>query len=175
MTSPKYTYKATVSSRGAASSYLSQPGDAVIVDRQGLRWLILACPCGCGAEIPINLDGRAGKAWRLFKHKDGALTVYPSVWRDTDCKSHFIIWRSKILLIGPVDHDWRSPQPEVELTALSDAVINRMPQTAFISYLQVADAMGEDPWDVLDACRALVRLRRLKESGGEVRDLFARM
>ena len=138
------------------------------------RWLILVCPCGCGAEIPISVDARAGKAWRLFKHKDGALTVYPSVWRDTDCKSHFIIWRDKIRLIGTVDHDWRSPQPEVELTALADEVMKRMPQTGFISYLQVADLMGEDPWDVLDACRALVRLRRLNESGGGARDHFAR-
>jgi hypothetical protein len=76
--------------------------------------------------------------------------------------------------------DWTSrprlavTPPEVELTALADEVMKRMPQTGFISYLQVADSMGEDPWDVLDACRALVRLRHLKESGGSARDLFAR-
>src|SRR6267378_4236509 len=77
---------------------VSAPGDAVLIERGTPRWLLLACPCGCGAELPINLDRRAGKAWRVYKHGTTTLSVYPSVWRDTDCGSHFIIWRGNILL-----------------------------------------------------------------------------
>src|ERR1700678_11093 len=38
-----FTVKARVASRAGASAYLKQPGDAVIVDRQGPRWLIMSC------------------------------------------------------------------------------------------------------------------------------------
>ena len=91
--------RARVTSRANASAYLKQPGDAVIVDRQGPRWLVLSCPCGCGAEVPVNLDRRAGPAWRIYESPKGT-SIYPSVWRDTDCKSHFIIWRDDILMFG---------------------------------------------------------------------------
>ena len=52
------TIKARVSSRASASAHLKRLGDAVIVERQGPRWSVLRCPCGCGAEVPINLDRR---------------------------------------------------------------------------------------------------------------------
>jgi len=70
------TIKATVNSRATASVHLERPGDAVIVDRQGPRWLVLCCPCGCGAEVPVNLDRRAGPAWRIYESPKGT-SVYP--------------------------------------------------------------------------------------------------
>ena len=67
-----FSIKARVPSRAGASAYLKQPGDAVIVDRNGPRWLIMACPCGCGAELPVNFDRRAGPAWRLYRISEGS-------------------------------------------------------------------------------------------------------
>src|ERR1700680_626575 len=99
MTKKGFTIRARVNSRANASAHLKQPGDAVIVDRQGPRWLVLSCPCGCGAEVPVNLDRRAGPAWRIYESPRGT-SIYPSVVRDTDCKSHFIIWRNNILMLG---------------------------------------------------------------------------
>jgi hypothetical protein len=100
MAAKRISIKANVSSRASASEYLKRPGDAVIVERQGPRWLIMMCPCGCGAQLPINLDGRAGPAWRLYVSRK-AVSLYPSVWRDSDCKSHFIIRRNKIVMMQP--------------------------------------------------------------------------
>jgi len=89
-----------VSTRGEAAGYLKSPGDAVLIERGRPRLLLLACPCGCGEEYPINLDDRAGKAWRIYRNRGKGLTLFPSVWRDTGCGSHFIIWRDRILLFG---------------------------------------------------------------------------
>src|SRR5258708_7376675 len=58
--------KSTVESRASAADLLKSPGDAVLIQRGQPRWLILKCPCGCGDEIPVNLDRRAGKAWRFY-------------------------------------------------------------------------------------------------------------
>src|SRR5580700_2686245 len=121
----RFTIKARVGSRANASSHLTRPGDAVIVDRQGPRWLILCCPCGCGAEVPVNLDRRAGPAWRLYESPKG-MSVYPSVWRDTDCKSHFIIWRDNILLLGPQYGESWTDETEVGEDELIQQVLDAL-------------------------------------------------
>lgn len=86
MAAKRISIKANVSSRASAGEYLKRPGDAVIVDREGPRWLILSCPCGCGTQLPLNLDRRAGPAWRIFVSRKKGVSIYPSVWRDSDCR-----------------------------------------------------------------------------------------
>ena len=75
-------FHGVVSSRGDAAGYLKVPGDAALVERGRPRLLLLACPCGCGEQLPVNLDGRAGPAWRYYKNERTGLTLYPSVWRE---------------------------------------------------------------------------------------------
>jgi hypothetical protein len=60
--SPKLTLKGVVRSRRETAGLLKSPGDAILVERGTPRWLLLLCPCGCGAELPINLDSRTGPA-----------------------------------------------------------------------------------------------------------------
>jgi hypothetical protein len=56
----------------------------------------MRCPDGCGETLVVNLDPRAGKAWKLDM-RTGKATLYPSVWRDGGCGSHFIVWRGDVL------------------------------------------------------------------------------
>jgi hypothetical protein len=165
--SSKLTYKATVPSRAAASSFLKEPGDAVIVDRQGPRWLILACPCGCGSEIPVNLDPRAGPAWRLYQGNRG-LSVYPSVWRDTDCESHFIILRSAIFMLGSYhDELWFYENAENE-EGLEKKTLARLSSSRDQSYEEISVSIDDSiPWDVLRCCRKLCRKRLAVEGRGK--------
>jgi hypothetical protein len=165
------TIKDIVNSRGEVDRQLRSPGDAVLVERGTPRWLVLSCPCGCGDHIPINLDRRAGPAWRLYKHPRSGLSLYPSVWRDTDCGSHFIIWRDKIFLFGTGhrDDDLTSFRCSQDLI---DAVYSRMVQTRLVSYVDIADELAEIPWDVLDVCRHLVRAGRVREGRGRQRGMF---
>jgi hypothetical protein len=154
--------KARVTSRANASAYLKQPGDAVIVDRQGPRWLVLSCPCGCGAEVPVNLDRRAGPAWRIYESPKGT-SIYPSVWRDTDCKSHFIIWRDNIHMIGArYGASWTDELGEDEDNLLQRVleVLSDREQSAE----QISDQIPySEPWDVWRCCRRLCRLGKAIE------------
>lgn len=172
---PLLALKRVVENRAEAAGFLRSPGDAVLIERGRPRWLLLACPCGCGEEIPINLDPKAGKAWRLYRDSRHGLSLYPSVWRDSHCGSHFIIWRSTILLFRHDYDEVASPTRQEEIGALSAVVFERLPPFGFVSYLPIADALNEIPWDVLDACRALVRAGRAREGSGNQRGTFARM
>jgi len=174
MIQPKLNLKATVLSRGAASSYLKKPGDAVIVDRQGPRWLILMCPCGCGEEFPINLDSRAGPAWRLYKNQRTGLSLYPSVWRESECKSHYIIWRNKIFLFNRYEEDFYDTTQKEESLQFINAVREQLPIKGFVSYYDIAQVLDEIPWDVLRACRRLVREGFANEGSEKQRGTFRR-
>jgi hypothetical protein len=168
----RFTVKARVNSRADASAHLRQPGDAVIVERQGPRWLILACPCGCGAELPVNLDRRAGPAWRLYESPKGR-SVYPSVWRDTDCKSHFIVWRDEIFVLGARGESWGD-----EAESNDDELLGRVSETLSFreqSAEEISDQVaGSVPWDVLQCCRKLCRLGGAIEGTGKAIGRFRR-
>jgi Family of unknown function (DUF6527) len=171
---PKVKLKAIVRSRRDASEHLLSTGDAVLVERGTLRWLLLECPCGCGAELPINLDSRAGPAWRLYRGRKDALTLYPSVWRESGCESHFIIWRDQILLFGDTEDDFDDSWLSDELLPTREAVLGRMPDTGMISFFEIAQGLGAVPWDVLRVCRQLVRSGRAREGTGRERGSFTR-
>ncbi|MBK8322351.1 MAG: hypothetical protein IPL06_06320 [Betaproteobacteria bacterium] len=164
--------KPTVASRADVGAQLSKPGDAVLITRGQPRWLILRCPCGCGEDIPINLDQRAGKAWRYYEGGPRGATVFPSVWRDSGCESHFIIWGGRILLFDAYGDDETLQYPS--LGDLVHRVLASWPAGALISYVDVADKMGEIPWDVLEACRVLTRHGALTEGTGRQRTMFRR-
>lgn len=173
MTTLPLNVKATVAHRADAQDHLKAPGDAVIIQRDAPRWMLLVCPCGCGDVIPINLDARAGKAWRFYRSSDAKVSVYPSVWRDTGCESHFILWRGSISLFDSrYDDDLRSPFPG--FAQLVETVRRVWPDRAMAHYLDVADALREIPWDVLDACRELEKQGVLVEGRGTNRGYFSR-
>lgn len=143
------SYKAQVSYRHEASSLLNEPGSIVIVHRGVARSLAIACPDGCGEELTINLDSRAGPAWRYYMNGND-LSIFPSVWRDTGCKSHFIVWKSKIFWC-----DWHE-----QLDLANEDTLNktRLALTSkYVSYVEIADSLELIPWSVLSACNALVR------------------
>jgi Family of unknown function (DUF6527) len=143
----------TVTSRGDADSYLKSPGDAVLVERGSPRWLVMKCPCGCGEVIPINLDGRSGPAWEFYPNRHIGDSVFPSVWRDTGCQSHFIVWYGRILLFDGDDGGMMVPDGILEpLVAKLKGTLSDEPA----HYRDLAQALGAVPWDVEHACRQLV-------------------
>ena len=149
--------RATVARLGEAHQHLRAAGDAVLVDRGGPRWLMLSCPCGCGEEFPINLDPRAGPAWALYQTRKTGISVFPSVWREGGCESHYIIWRGKILLFGKTDDELETDIADNEISSLSDAVLGALEYERFSSFSDVAKKLDAVPWDVLTVCRRLVR------------------
>ena len=163
--------KAEVASRGDVIDLLHVPGDAVLIQRGAPRWLMIKCPCGCGEDIPVNLDARAGKAWRLYRNRAG-LTLFPSVWRDTGCGAHFIIWRDQIVTFGSSTSSDNSPGPSLDLTELARRVLAAWPAASYASSVDVADQLDEIPWDVQEACFRLVAAGLMTKGTGAMRGSF---
>jgi hypothetical protein len=143
----------TFSTWNEAIASLVNPGDAALVCRGVPRLLLLKCPCGCGDNLILNLDGRAGPAWRLYV-RQGSLSVFPSYWRDSACESHFVLWQDRIYWCEWDDEDmWQRS------SAIENRVFKILPPT-FVKYEQLAEELQEIPWEVLQACYSLVRKGR---------------
>ena len=153
----------------AVTTVQQQPGDAVLVFRGAVRSVILNCPCGCRNFLTINLDSRAGPAWRYYL-RNNALTLFPSYWRDSHCESHFILWSSRIYWCDR--DDWWGDEVSI---GLRQSVSENLPDE-FTRYDIIADKIGEILWEVLDACRALVREGKAeRHTDKRRRDEFRRM
>ncbi|HXE53548.1 MAG TPA: DUF6527 family protein [Tepidisphaeraceae bacterium] len=93
-----YEHVVRVPDQTTASQHL-QPGVLVLVmPGQRPKSLKFLCPCGCGKPVSVNLMPEAGKAWRLAADA-GGLSLFPSVWLDVGCRSHFILRRNKARLL----------------------------------------------------------------------------
>ena len=138
------------SARDEAASSLKVPGDAALVHRGVDRMLLMNCPCGCGDVLVINLDRRAGPAWKIYRRGE-AISLFPSYWRDTKCESHFILWKNNLFWCDWDDDNIWSSSNYIEDKVLSALTAN------FVNYEDLAEQLQEVPWDVLQACHALVR------------------
>ncbi len=157
-----------VASRDDARPFLVTPGDIVLVQRGRPRSVIMKCPCGCGEELVINLDDRIGPAWRLYRDKRG-LTLFPSVWRESGCRSHFIVWHDAILMCTG---DWITERPSNH--ELEERVLTELPIDRYRSFDEIAYAIDEIPWSVLSICRALARRGLVREGTGKLQGCFQR-
>jgi hypothetical protein len=153
-------------SRGEAAESLQIPGDTALVRRGVARILLMNCPCTCGDLLVINLDPRAGPAWRIYR-RGAAVSLYPSYWRDTKCQSHFILWRNQIHWC-----DWDDEWIWTSSNSIEKRVLELLTDQ-FVNYENIADKLQEVPWDVLQACRSLVRkgsaVRNTARRSGEFR------
>jgi len=61
------------------------------------KWLLVfRCPCGCKDIIQLNLLKEAKPRWRVKFHDYGDVSVYPSVNRQINCRSHFNITKNSV-------------------------------------------------------------------------------
>lgn len=97
------------SSQNQAREEVSKNSSTIaVVYRDKPRTVLFKCPCGCHQILVINVDVKAGKAWKL-QDKNKKITLTPSVCRTTGCKSHFFVWQSQVLWCGhwqESDDDW---------------------------------------------------------------------
>jgi hypothetical protein len=165
-----------VASRSETAGILEQPGEALLVQRGRPRILVLMCPCGCGEEITINLDSQAGPAWGHYL-RGGSMTVYPSIWRETGCESHFIILRDRIYLFDRYEReeegDWESLWDEPTID--ESTVLQALPTSRLESVSSLAERLDALPWDVLRACRRLAKKELVTEGKGFERGNFRRL
>ncbi|WP_372492495.1 DUF6527 family protein [Caballeronia zhejiangensis] len=131
----------------------------------------MACPDGCGDVITINLDSRSAKAWRFYR-KRNQISVFPSVWRDTSCQSHFIIWNHSIVWCDSTYGDRDVIVEEEE--QLRQRAFDRSTRE-WKHFTELAEELGEVPWDVNRACSYLARHTRVLEEGRKERRGYFRL
>lgn len=156
--------------REEAEALLERPGDASLVERGVTRAMVLKCPDGCGETLVVNLDPRSGKAWRLDRRQNST-TVYPSVWLDGGCKSHFIVWRDAILWCERFEDGNVEPAYD---PALEDAVLEAVPFDRDVGPAEVGDALDALAWDVAKALRRLASRGAVQEGAGRARGCYRR-
>lgn len=164
-------FRGEVNRHGEAKILLHKSGEIVLVKRGKLRSVVMVCPCGCGEEIVINLDPRVGPAWRLYRTKKKVLTIFPSVWRESGCGSHFIVWDNKIYWCD-YDSLWDETLVDSKLDKL---VLKTLNISDFLPYKEVAEKLGEIPWAVLLACRRLVESGLIHEGHSQFKGYFRRL
>lgn len=69
-----------------------------IVTEDGCPWHAeMICPCGCGETLHLNLLTDDRPVWHIQTHKDGTISLKPSVWRQAGCHSHFWFQKGRVL------------------------------------------------------------------------------
>lgn len=171
MTVIRLNLEAIVNARSDANDRLRVRGDAVLVQRDTPRWLIMKCPCGCNDIIPINLDERSGPAWEFYDEPTNGLSVFPSVWRDTGCKSHFIIWYGRIWLFDGSSEDG----PNIPESVLQPLIVKvqKVLSSEPIHFREIARTLGAVPWDVQYVCQQLVNAGYAQEGSDTQRGFFS--
>ena len=68
-----------------------------IVEEDGFKEHVsMICPCGCQQVLHMNLLPDERPCWQVTEHRDGAVTLHPSVWRQKGCCSHFWLRKGEI-------------------------------------------------------------------------------
>ena len=75
----------------------------LVIPNERPKSLKFLCPCGCGETISVNLMPGNEKAWHLDYEPKLGLSLWPSVWLTSGCRSHFILRHNKArLLVGKI-------------------------------------------------------------------------
>lgn len=68
-----------------------------IVGEDNPWYAIMLCPCGCNEIIRLCLQDEVSPSWKLkFHSRNESVSLYPSVWRTSGCRSHFFFIRGRI-------------------------------------------------------------------------------
>ena len=76
------------------------PGRVYVVGEEP-AFVVLACPCGCGERLTATLLEGSSVRWRCEVHPDESVTLVPSLWRSTGCRSHFFLRRGEVSWCRP--------------------------------------------------------------------------
>ena len=66
---------------------------------QHFKWAYFRCPCGCGAPRSVNLMRSLRPFWDLEVDEGDLVSLYPSVWVEGQCASHFWVVRSHVIWV----------------------------------------------------------------------------
>jgi len=75
-----------------------EAGVVYLIGRSDAPWCAaMLCPCGCDADIRLSLIATDSPRWKAKRSSGGSVTIYPSVWRTKGCRSHFYIFKGRVI------------------------------------------------------------------------------
>lgn len=87
---PKISYKSLViKTDKIANQDIGQSDFFCQQHNSKYKWVMFRCPCHCGDVITLSLQSIHTPSWKLSLSEEKRPTLYPSVWRDKGCMSHF--------------------------------------------------------------------------------------
>jgi hypothetical protein len=96
-----------VSEQPPANSQVAEARMYLVRSHERSRWLIFLCPCGCKNVITLSLQKIHRPHWLLRQSRNVRPSLYPSVWRDVGCHSHFWISDGRVFWCGDTGTDPR--------------------------------------------------------------------
>jgi len=88
---PVYFERCEVVAKTPANASVRERQFISVVYQNEPLWSMFRCPCGCGDVISLPMKRPHNPRWRLALTVAGRPTLYPSVWRNNGCMSHFWI------------------------------------------------------------------------------------
>ena len=58
---------------------------------------VMQCPCGCRENIHLNFVRGHDSVWTYRIGRDGTVTLFPSVWKNQGCRSHFFVRKGVLI------------------------------------------------------------------------------
>ena len=84
-----------------------EKGIFYLVGTRGCEWsAVFTCPCGCGQPVWLNLLSGQRPRWRVSVHFGHVPSVFPSVWRQVGCHSHFFVRHGCVDWCGSFSDEW---------------------------------------------------------------------
>jgi hypothetical protein len=72
--------------------------DLVLARDDGEDWCVgLRCPCGCGERLEMMLLEGVKPRWDVILDGHGRVSLHPSVWLQSGCRSHFWVRKGKVI------------------------------------------------------------------------------
>lgn len=88
--------KITFSQMIPNNDFLANNDFIEVIYKKEPYWAVFKCPCGCSSIISLPLQKSHNPHWSVDSSKTGRPSVYPSVWQNKGCLSHFWIDDGKI-------------------------------------------------------------------------------
>lgn len=91
-------FKNIISVTKTPSNEQVKPREFIVVEVGKTKfWTLFQCPCGCGHIISLSLQINHQPNWVVKVSKGNRPTLYPSVWQNSGCKSHFWIYDGRVI------------------------------------------------------------------------------
>jgi len=72
----------------------------LVIHQNESYWALFQCPCGCCTMISLSLQKIHTPSWTVKETVAGRPSLYPSVWQNKGCFSHFWIQDGQICWCG---------------------------------------------------------------------------